>query len=162
MLFNLPILYAYSIFTNMNTHQTIICLLLVQYYSGSSEPEMTTIDVRKANDLLRNGDYRYLDVRTWEEFMKGHVDFDDALNIPYMFDTNQGRVKNGNFLEQVLSLCNKEDHLVVGCQSGVRSVYASNALLEAGFKHIYNMGGGYLAWVENNLPVAVLTSKVEL
>ncbi|KAI3808398.1 hypothetical protein L1987_24348 [Smallanthus sonchifolius] len=136
-------------------------LLLVQ--SCRSEPEMITIDVHKANGLLRDGGYRYLDVRTSEEYMKGHVDFYDALNVPYMIDTtNQGRVKNSNFLEQVLSLCNKGDHLVVGCKSGVRSVYASNVLLEAGFKHVYNMGGGYLAWVENDLPVATLTPKVEL
>nr|GEZ45445.1 thiosulfate sulfurtransferase 18-like [Tanacetum cinerariifolium] len=42
-----------------------------------------------------------------------------------------------------------------GCQSGVRSVYATTDLLDAGFKHVYNMGGGYLAWVQNGLPVAV-------
>ncbi|KAI3808399.1 hypothetical protein L1987_24350 [Smallanthus sonchifolius] len=87
-------------------------LLLVQ--SCRSEPEMITIDVHKANGLLRDGGYRYLDVRTSEEYMKGHVDFYDALNVPYMIDTtNQGRVKNSNFLEQVLPLCNKGDHLVV-------------------------------------------------
>ncbi|KAK9071447.1 hypothetical protein SSX86_010016 [Deinandra increscens subsp. villosa] len=139
---------------------SLLLLLLVQ--SCSSEPDLITIDVHRANRLLGDGEYRYLDVRTLEEFMKGHVDFDGALNIPYMFDTHQGRVKNGNFLEQVLSLCNKADHLVVGCQAGIRSVYASNVLLEAGFKHVYNMGGGYLAWVENDLPVAVLTPKLEL
>ncbi|GKB93356.1 rhodanese/cell cycle control phosphatase superfamily protein [Tanacetum coccineum] len=89
--------------------------------------------------------------------MKGHVDFDDALNIPYMLNAPQGRVINNKFLEQILPLCNKDDQLIVGCQSGVRSVYATNILLEAGFKHVYNMGGGYLAWVENDLPVAMLT-----
>ncbi|XP_024986982.1 rhodanese-like domain-containing protein 17 [Cynara cardunculus var. scolymus] len=120
---------------------------------SSSESQIITIDVVKANDLLRNGGYRYLDVRTEEEFKKGHVDFDDALNIPYMFNTSQGRVKNPNFMEQVLPVCTKDDHLIVGCQSGVRSVYATTDLLNAGFKHVYNMGGGYLAWVENGLPV---------
>lgn len=35
--------------------------------------------------------------RTWEEFKKGHVDFDDALNIPYMFDTNRGTYVNYHF-----------------------------------------------------------------
>ncbi|CAI9272277.1 unnamed protein product [Lactuca saligna] len=122
---------------------------------SSSESEVVTIDVLKANDLLRNSGYRYLDVRTEEEFKKGHVDFDDALNIPYMFNTPEGRVKNPKFMEQVLPVCSKDDHLVVGCQSGVRSVYATIDLLNTGFKHLYNMGGGYLAWVENGLPVAV-------
>ncbi|XP_024986971.1 thiosulfate sulfurtransferase 18-like [Cynara cardunculus var. scolymus] len=141
----------------------IICLLLLLLISYSrSESQIITIDVHKANDLLRNGDYRYLDVRTVEEFEKGHTDFDDALNIPYMLDTSKGRVKNTNFMEQVLLLCSKDDHLVVGCQSGIRSAYATTILLDAGLKHVYNMGGGYLAWVEKGLPVANKTPKVEL
>ncbi|CAH1437182.1 unnamed protein product [Lactuca virosa] len=121
----------------------IIYLLLLLFQSCSAESEIVTIDVHRANSLLNNDKYRYLDVRTSEEFMKG-------------------RVKNVNFSEQVLLLCKKDDHLVVGCQSGVRSVYATTILLDAGFKHVYNMGGGYLAWVENGLPVAVVTPKVEL
>ncbi|KAI3747706.1 hypothetical protein L6452_10299 [Arctium lappa] len=139
----------------------IICLLLL-ISNSSSESEIVTIDVHKANDLLRNGGYRYLDVRTVEEFEKGHIDFDDALNIPYMLDTPQGRVKNTNFMEQVLLLCTKDDHLVVGCQAGIRSAYATTILLDTGLKHVYNMGGGYLAWVQNGLHVTMKTPKVEL
>ncbi|KAL8246876.1 hypothetical protein R6Q59_008092 [Mikania micrantha] len=119
----------------------------------SSESPIITIDVLKANDLLHTSNYRYLDVRTEEEFKKGHVDFKDVLNIPNMFNTPEGRVKNPNFLEQVMQACTKDDHLIVGCQSGVRSVYATVDLLGVGFKHVYNMGGGYLAWVQNELPV---------
>ncbi|XP_071708545.1 rhodanese-like domain-containing protein 17 [Rutidosis leptorrhynchoides] len=128
----------------------------------SSESNIITIDVQKAKNLIRNDEYRYIDVRTEEEFMKGHIDLDDVLNIPYMIDTPQGRVKNGKFMEQVMQLCDKEGHLIVGCQSGVRSLYAANILLQAGFKHVCNMGGGYLAWVENDIPVTVTTSNVEL
>ncbi|KAL4577714.1 hypothetical protein LXL04_013825 [Taraxacum kok-saghyz] len=140
----------------------IISLLLLLIQSCNAESEIITIDVHKAKYLLSNGNYRYLDVRTSEEFMKGHIEFNDALNIPYMFTTPQGRVKNVNFMKQVLSLYNMDDRLIVGCQSGVRSVYATTVLLDEGFKHVYNMGGGYLAWIENALPVDVVTPKVEL
>ncbi|GMH06555.1 hypothetical protein Nepgr_008395 [Nepenthes gracilis] len=119
-----------------------------------SEPEIVTVDVHAAQNLVRSGD-RYLDVRTEEEFNKGHVDVDNPLNIPYMFNTPGGRVKNPKFLEQVLTVCGKDDHLIVGCQSGVRSVYAATDLLNAGFKHVKNMGGGYKAWVENGLSVKI-------
>ncbi|GJQ91922.1 thiosulfate sulfurtransferase 18-like protein [Tanacetum coccineum] len=81
--------------------------------SSSESHEVITIDVLKANDLLVNSDYRYLDVRTEEEFKKGHVDVKDVINIPNMFNTSDGRVKNPNFLEQVLPLFTKDDHLVV-------------------------------------------------
>ncbi|CAN4083445.1 unnamed protein product [Withania somnifera] len=115
-----------------------------------SGAEVVTIDVHAARQLIRSG-HRYLDVRTEEEFKKGHVD--NSLNIPYMFNTPQGRAKNPKFLEQVSSACGKEETLIVGCQSGVRSMYATTDLLAAEFKHARNMGGGYLAWVENGFAV---------
>ncbi|KAL5754449.1 hypothetical protein ACOSP7_022669 [Xanthoceras sorbifolium] len=121
---------------------------------GGAE-EVVTIDVRQAKDLLRSGNYTYLDVRTVEEYKKGHVDAAKIINIPYMFNTPDGRVKNPDFLKEVASLC-KEDHpLVVGCQSGVRSLYATTDLLTAGFKHVSNMGGGHLSWVQNGFQVKV-------
>ncbi|KAL7255661.1 hypothetical protein ACSBR1_009735 [Camellia fascicularis] len=118
----------------------------------SKAPEVVTIDVHAAKLLITSG-HRYLDVRTEEEFKKGHVDVENALNIPYMFNNPEGRVKNPKFMEQVLSVCKPDDHLVVGCQSGVRSVYATTDLLKVDFKNVCNMGGGYLAWVENGFAV---------
>jgi len=49
--------------------------------------------------------------KTEEEFKKSHVE--NAVNVPYMFSTPDGRVKNPDFLTQVAAVCNKEDHLVV-------------------------------------------------
>ncbi|KAF6172726.1 hypothetical protein GIB67_038088 [Kingdonia uniflora] len=118
----------------------------------SSEPDVVTVDVHRAKDLLRSG-HRYIDVRAVEDFNIGHVDVENPLNIPYLFNTPQGRVKNPQFLEQILSSCKKDDHLVVGCQSGGRSVYASRDLLNADFRHVSNMGGGYAGWVKNGLGV---------
>ncbi|XP_057494284.1 protein HIGH ARSENIC CONTENT 1, mitochondrial [Actinidia eriantha] len=114
---------------------------------ASNRPEaVVTVDVIAAEDLLGQG-RRYLDVRTNEEFSKGHID--NALNVPYMFKTQEGRVKNPEFLAQVSSICQKEDQLIVGCNSGGRSLRACVDLLNAGFKHVTNMGGGYSAWVDN-------------
>lgn len=125
-------------------------LLLVLLLFCSSGAEVVTVDVHAASQLIRSG-HRYLDVRTEEEFKKGHVE--NSLNIPYMFNTPQGRVKNPKFMEQVSSAFDKEEKLIVGCQSGVRSLYATTDLLTAEFKHASNMGGGYQAWVANGFPV---------
>ena len=58
--------------------------------SGREDPEeITTVDVHAAKHLTRSG-HCYLDVRTEEEFKKGHVDVENPLNIPYMFNTPQG------------------------------------------------------------------------
>ncbi|XP_011624209.1 thiosulfate sulfurtransferase 18 isoform X1 [Amborella trichopoda] len=144
-----------------------------------SEP-VVTVDVHRAKNLLASG-WRYLDVRTKEEFSEGHLE--NSLNVPYLFNSLQGahtsqpkqlvrgkhvscilisktnggvcsgREKNKQFVEQVKALCCKDDDIIVGCRSGVRSLSASEDLINAGFKHVRNMGGGYLAWVENGFQV---------
>ncbi|RWW00884.1 hypothetical protein GW17_00036116, partial [Ensete ventricosum] len=53
-----------------------------------------------------------------------------------------GREKNPEFLEQVSLICDKDDHIVVG------------------FKHVKNMGGGYVAWVENGFLVKALQEEL--
>ncbi|OVA19627.1 Rhodanese-like domain [Macleaya cordata] len=114
-----------------------------------SSGEIVTVDVHAAKDLLHSSGFRYLDVRTNEEFNKSHVE--NAVNVPYMFITPEGKVKNPEFLDQISSLCSKDDQLVVGCNSGGRSLRACADLLEAGYVNIRNMGGGYSAWVDNGL-----------
>ncbi|KAH1219835.1 Protein HIGH ARSENIC CONTENT 1, mitochondrial [Glycine max] len=81
-----------------------------------------------------------------EEFNKSHVE--NAHNVPYVFITEAGRVKNPDFVDQVAAICKTEDHLIVACNSGGRSLRASVDLLDSGFKNIVNMGGGYSAWVD--------------
>ncbi|KAK9713228.1 hypothetical protein RND81_06G013100 [Saponaria officinalis] len=119
---------------------------------SSEEAGIDTVDVHAAKHLIDSG-HRYLDVRTVEEFNQGGVDVQNCLNVPYFFTTSEGRVKNPNFLEQVSSMCSMDDKIVVGCRSGVRSALATSDLLKAGFKHVSNMGGGYIAWESNGLSV---------
>ena len=67
---------------------------------------------------------------------------------------SSGRVKNAQFLAEVSAVFKKDDRLVVGCRSGVRSLLAIDDLQNDGFKHLKDLGGGHLAWLENGLPVA--------
>ncbi|XP_020084637.1 thiosulfate sulfurtransferase 18-like isoform X1 [Ananas comosus] len=113
----------------------------------TSVEDIVTIDAREARDLLCSG-YQYLDVRMWEDFEKGHVE--GARNVPfYTSVTPQGKLKNENFIEQVESLYGKDENLIVGCRSGIRSKLATLDLLNAGFKNVKNMGGGYLSYVKS-------------
>ncbi|XP_010467583.1 PREDICTED: rhodanese-like domain-containing protein 17 [Camelina sativa] len=133
----------------------IVSIHLCRTTSSSSEPEANiTIDVSQAYKLIHSG-YTFLDVRTVEEFEKGHVDSEKVFNVPYWLYTPQGQDINPNFLEHVSSFCNQTDHLVVGCKSGVRSLYATKVLVSSGFKTVKNMDGGYIAWVNKRFPVKV-------
>ncbi|KAK3145185.1 hypothetical protein QOZ80_4AG0324850 [Eleusine coracana subsp. coracana] len=119
-----------------------------------SEPLAATVvavDVTAARELVRSGGHRYLDVRTEEEIRKGHVE--DSVNVPYLFFSSSGTEKNPKFIEQVKAHFDKQDSIVVGCRSGVRSQLACADLMAAGFENVKNMEGGFLSWVENGFAV---------
>ena len=45
--------------------------------------------------------------------------------------------------------------LAVHCQSGYRSIIACSLLQRAGFQNVVNVSGGFGAWQEAKLPVAI-------
>uniref|UniRef100_A0A1D1ZEL5 Thiosulfate sulfurtransferase 16, chloroplastic n=1 Tax=Anthurium amnicola TaxID=1678845 RepID=A0A1D1ZEL5_9ARAE len=108
-----------------------------------------SVPVRVAHELLQAG-HRYLDVRTPEEFSAGHAV--GAVNVPYMLKVGSGMTKNPKFLEEILSIYGKDDEMIVGCQSGKRSLMAATDLTSAGFTGITDIAGGYSAWIQNGLP----------
>ncbi|KNA19180.1 hypothetical protein SOVF_063960 isoform A [Spinacia oleracea] len=111
-----------------------------------------SVPVRVAHELVLAG-HNYLDVRTPEEFTAGRAP--GAVNIPYMLRLGSGMTKNPNFLQQVSSLFDKEDEILVGCQSGKRSLMAANDLQSAGYTGIVDIAGGYSAWTQSELTTEV-------
>ncbi|KAK8490946.1 hypothetical protein V6N13_031780 [Hibiscus sabdariffa] len=113
--------------------------------------DVATVTVMAAKDLL-GSNHCYLDVRTPEEYNKSHID--NAFHVPYMFFTQQGKVKNPEFLKEVSSILKKDDLIIVGCNSGGRALRACVDLVNAGYEHVSNMEGGYSAWVDAGLAAA--------
>jgi len=108
------------------------------------EARIPMVDADEACALLSAATHQYLDVRMWEDFDKGHVA--GARNVPYYLSvTPHGKEKNPHFVEQVSALYPKDQHLIVGCRSGIRSKLAAADLLSAGFKNVRNLEGGYLS-----------------
>jgi thioredoxin 1 len=87
-----------------------------------------------AEKLKNTANAQILDVRTEGEFADRHLA--KALNINY---------NSGEFAQKIASL-DKSKPTFVYCLSGGRSRGASAILLEAGFKQIYDLEGGVLAW----------------
>ncbi|KAL6841454.1 hypothetical protein ACP4OV_028731 [Aristida adscensionis] len=138
----------------------LLLLLLPARGSKPFSAAVAAVDVAAASKLLGLGGYRYLDVRTEEEYRKGHVE--NSLNVPYVFFTSQGKEKNPQFIEQVAAQFDKQDDIVVGCKSGVRSELACADLIAAGFRNVKNMEGGYDAWVQNGIAVKKPQAQDEL
>lgn len=81
-----------------------------------------------------------LDVRTPEEFSKGHLK--DARNINW---------RDTNFADQVAKI-DKSKPVFVYCLVGGRSASAALKMREMGFKEVYELEGGIIKWRAANLP----------
>jgi rhodanese-related sulfurtransferase len=127
---------------------------------------MKHINPQQARDILeKDPGAVYIDVRTESEFHHGHPA--RAVNIPVVVpNPARGQMTpNPEFLRVVEAQFPKEKKIIVGCQMGGRSQYAATLLIDAGFKDVSNMQGGFggatdpmgrvvePGWVHLNLPV---------
>lgn len=96
---------------------------------------ISVIEADKFEQQIEKENVQLIDVRTPEEYRAGHIE--GAINIDF---------KGEEFLEQFSEL-DKDEPVYLYCRSGNRSAKASDLLVEAGFKNIIDLKGGYLAWV---------------
>jgi rhodanese-related sulfurtransferase len=94
----------------------------------------------EATQLMNKGKTVVVDIRTPEQFAKGHLV--DARNIP-LKDLAQRTDELSKF---------KDKNVIVTCQSGTQSGKAVAQLKKAGFANVYALQGGVAAWQTQNLP----------
>ena len=99
----------------------------------------------------------YIDVRTVPEYESGHPA--GAFNIPIMQRHAVGMVPNPDFVRVVQAHFAADAKLLVGCQSGARSMRACGALVAAGFADVANVTAGFggsrteRGWLDLGFPV---------
>jgi rhodanese-related sulfurtransferase len=81
-----------------------------------------------------------LDVREFFEFKRSRIR--DAINIP----------SSGN-IEVAADTLDKNYALFLYCSTGYRSKRAAILLSGKGFKRLYNLEGGIVAWKKDGMPV---------
>jgi rhodanese-related sulfurtransferase len=116
------------------------------------------ISPQEALGLMEREGYIYLDVRSAQEFDAGHPK--DAYNVPLLLLTAQGPTPNPDFLGVMERAFPKETKIVVGCQSGGRSLQAAALLERAGFAALREQRagfqgapGGERGWAPEGLPI---------
>ena len=108
----------------------MLVLLLVGCSGGHNKSAYEQITPAKAKALMDSEDgYIILDVRTPEEFAKGHIE--GAILIP--------DYEIGEKAEDILT--DKDQLILVYCRSGRRSKNAANELAKLGYTNIKEFGG---------------------
>ena len=115
--------------------------VIVSFVKSQFSP-IKTIEHRTAVELINKQDAAVLDVRTVEEFAKGHIV--NSHNLPV------AQIEKGNTTEVDK---HKEKPVVVVCESGMRAETAAGQLLKAGFTQVFVLKGGLAQWRASNLPV---------
>lgn len=111
------------------------------FFSCAQDNEHLLAPQPFSDKLLLSPEAQVVDVRTPEEFNSGHLK--NALNINYYED---------DFSSQLVKL-DKQKPVFVYCKVGGRSAKAATLLRKEGYKNVYDLRGGILAWSNNNLPL---------
>jgi thioredoxin 1 len=117
-------------------------LLCATIFSFAQKKTAKTLDINEYESSLKaTKNVQLIDVRTPEEYSSGHLT--DAQNVNY-YDTD--------FRDQ-LNLLDKSKPSFIYCKSGSRSASAMEIMEEVGFKEIYNLKGGIMAWQAASKPL---------
>ena len=124
---------------------------------------MRRIDPDEARALIAEQGFVYVDVRSIPEFEAGHPE--GAYNVPIAHLDAAGMAPNREFLAVMQSNFPKDARLVLGCQSGGRSLQAAALLERAGYSEVVDQRCGFEGarsgfgiepgWRPRGLPVAV-------
>ncbi len=102
--------------------------------STSATVKSEVLTVADYKSKIADGKLQLVDVRTPEEYAGGTIG--NAVNIDYL---------SGDFASKIQTL-DKNQPVYIFCRSGNRSGQAAKVMQQLGFKEIYDLRGGYLAW----------------
>ncbi|MCC6685252.1 MAG: rhodanese-like domain-containing protein [Bacteroidia bacterium] len=118
-----------------------LTFLGLSLFSVSTMGQVKTVTPEQMNTDAKKVKASFLDVRTPQEWNKGHIQ--GALHLDLF---------NDNF-ESELKKLDKNKVYYVYCAVGGRSAEACEMMVKMGFKNVYNMQGGFNAWSKAGLPV---------
>ena len=101
---------------------------------------VATLDPSAAALFIKQNGALFLDVRSGEEFIAGHIA--GAKHIP-IADVKTDLERIGKY---------KDKGVVVVCANGLQSKKAAATLAGGGFNHLRVLAGGMAAWREAQLP----------
>jgi rhodanese-related sulfurtransferase len=116
----------------------IASLLIVLTLAACGGPGYTNIDNDELREMMadKEADYLFIDVRTREEYDAEHIAGFNLVIDQYILEDDQS----------ILDELDTSRPVVIMCNSGNRSVDASNIFLDYGFTEVYNLTNGIQGW----------------
>jgi rhodanese-related sulfurtransferase len=130
---------------SMNTTQQEVIPATINPSTSATINPFVSLNIKQAADMVQsnknNPNFVILDVRTPEEYARGHID--RAINIDLLSPDFQKNLANHD----------RGNEYLVYCRTGIRSAEASKIMIENGFTAVYNMLGGLNQWIAEGYPV---------
>lgn len=104
--------------------------------------EIKSVDAATFKAEISSATVQLLDVRTADEFAKGHLE--KSINID---------VHESHFTEMVKERFDKSQPIYLYCRSGKRSMMAAQTLAKEGYQ-IVNLKDGFLGWLDAGYPIS--------
>ncbi len=119
---------------------TILALTFI-IISCSNSQEIKHVDSKTFSTLIEKGNGIILDVRTPQEFSRGHIENSTLIST-----------SDPKFIEKV-SLLQKEKPIYIYCLTGSRSRAVANYLTANGYTEVYNLNRGLMEWQQYGFPL---------
>jgi thioredoxin 1 len=113
---------------------------------GVSAQILEQVDAVQFKELVKPGEGVILDVRTPQEYSRGHIEGSTLINI-----------SDREFISKI-NLLQKDKPVYLYCLTGSRSSAAARYMAKMGFKELYNLQRGIMDWNRKGFPV--VQSKV--
>jgi phage shock protein E len=108
----------------------------------AAELKVEDVSPKKVTEILATKNApKVIDVRTADEFSEGHIKGATVIDV------------TSEDFEKKLAKLDPEKSYIVHCRSGGRSAKALKVFKKLGFKHVYHMNEGFMAWKKAGQPV---------
>ena len=85
-----------------------------------------TINIKKTNELIKEGNTKVIDVRTEDEYKKNH--YKNAINIPY------------ENIDNIINIVSKDEIVIVYSSDKNSSKRACERIIDMGYSLVYDLG----------------------
>lgn len=119
----------------------LVFSLLLSCQAQTTEGVTLSSCTEFASKIETTDNIQLIDVRTPQEYESGTISNnkkDKAINIDFMAAD----------FEAKMNALDKDKPILIFCAKGGRSAKAAQKAKELGFKEIYDLDGGYGAWVQ--------------